>query len=100
MELAYEKKSRQVEGIGEVERLRQLRLQTLLLEDDNDDLHAQLAQEDERIDEVEKNNQELQEDLGVCQSSLEGAQGDLRMKTREIETLKVHSEISPIVKMC
>lgn len=66
----------------------------LLLEDENDDLHAQLAQDDDRIDGVERHNHALEEDLEVCQDNLESAQCDLRMKTREIETLKVQSEIS------
>ncbi|KAK4695085.1 hypothetical protein P7C71_g2595, partial [Lecanoromycetidae sp. Uapishka_2] len=100
LELAYEKKCRQLEAVGEVEKLRQLRVQTLLLEDENDDLHAQLAQDGERIDEVEGYNQELREDLEACQGSLEGVRCELRLKVREIETLKVRSEISLEVFIC
>ena len=61
----------------------------MLLEDDNDDLHAQLVQDDDRIDNLQSNNEELQEALETCESKLESTQGDLRIKSREIETLKV-----------
>lgn len=83
-----------------MERLRQLRLRTLLLEDENDELHTQLAHDDERMYEVERHNEELKEDLEVCQGSLVGAQGDLRLKTREIETLKVHIESILLIELC
>lgn len=72
-----------------MEKVRQLRVQLLLLEDDNDDLHAQLAQDDDRIDDLQTHNEELQEALEACESKLESTQGDLRIKSREIETLKV-----------
>lgn len=61
----------------------------MLLEDDNDELEAQLAQDDDRIYDLEQHNQELQEDLDACERKLESAQGDLRIRSREIETLKV-----------
>ena len=76
-----------------MEKARQLRVQLLLLEDDNDDLHAQLAQDDDRIDDLERRCQELQEALEACESKLESAQGDLRIKSREIETLKVRGDV-------
>jgi chromosome segregation ATPase len=91
LELSYEKTCRQVEVICEAENARQIRIQALLLEDENDDLHAQLAQHDERIDEVERHNDQIQEDLEACQGNLESAQCDLRMRTRDIETMKVPS---------
>lgn len=72
-----------------MEKVRQLRVQLLLLEDDNDDLHAQLAQDDDRIDDSKRHNEKLQEALEACESKLESTQGDLRIKSREIETLKV-----------
>ena len=89
LELCYGKECRELEAICELEKARQLRVQLLLLEDDNDDLHAQLAQDDDRIDNLERRSQELQEALKACESKLESAQGDLRIKSREIETLKV-----------
>ena len=89
LEMVYEKACRQFDVVCESETARQLRLQRLLLEDENDDLHTQLAQGDERIDELEGYVQDLQEDVEVAVGELEVAQGDLRIKSREIETLKV-----------
>lgn len=89
LELCYGKECRELEAICELEKARQLRVQILLLEDDNDNLHAQLAQDDDHIDDLERRNQELQEAFEACESKLESAQGDLRIRSREIETLKV-----------
>ena len=98
LELTYEKTCRQIENVCDAERLRQLRVRILLLEEDNDDLHTQLSQDDDRIDELERFNDQLQVDLELCGGKLESAQGDLRVKSREVETLKVlvtASEVTP-----
>lgn len=87
-ELAYQRTCCQVEAVCDAERLRQLRVRTILLEDDNDDLHTQLSQDDDRIDRLERFNERLQEDLQVCGRRLESAQEKLRIKSREVETLK------------
>ena len=97
LELAYEKTGRQVENVCDAERLRQLRVRILLLEEDNDDLHTQLSQDDGRIDELERFTEQLQVDLEVCAGKFESAQGDLRIKSREVETLKVFVTASTIV---
>jgi chromosome segregation ATPase len=89
LEIAYLKACHEVEAVCEAEKVRQLRVQLLLLEDDNNELQAQLAQDDDRIDDLERHNQELQEDLDACERKLESTQGDLRIRSREIETLKV-----------
>ena len=88
-ELAYERTCHQLEAICDAEKLRQLRVRTLLLEEDKDDLHSQMSQYDDCIDELERFNERLQKDLDVYCGKLESAQGDLRIKSREIETLKV-----------
>lgn len=98
-ELAYETTCRQIETVCDTERLRQLRVRILLLEEDNDDLHTQLSQDDDRIDELERFNEQLQVDLEVCGGKLESAQGDLRIKSREVETLKVFATASTIVTL-
>lgn len=87
-ELAYQRTCRQVEAVCDRERLRQLRVHTLLLEEDNDDLHTQLSEDEDRIGDLERFNEQLQEDLEVRGGKLESAQGDLRIKSREIESLK------------
>lgn len=99
LELAYEKTCRQVENVCDAERLRQLRVHILLLEEDKDDLHTQLFQNDDRIDHLEGFNEQLQVDLELCGGKLESAQGDLRIKSREIETLKVCVTASTIVTL-
>ena len=96
-ELAYERSCRQVEAVHDAEQLRQLRLRTLVLENDNDELHADIAQDYDRIDRLERMNEELQEDLKVCGDKLEGALGELRIKSREVETLKVRANTSMIL---
>ena len=98
-ELAYEKTCRQVEVVCDTERLRQLRVRTLLLEEDNQDLHTQLSQDDDRIAGLETFNEQLQEDLKVCGSKFESSQGDLRIKSREVETLKVFANTSTIAML-
>ena len=87
-ELAYERTSRQVEAVYNAEQLRQIRVRTLLLEEDNDDLRVKLSEEDDRVDGLQTVNKQVRENLEVCGRKLETAQGDLRIKSREIETLK------------
>ena len=89
LELAYSKACHEVEAVREAEKIRHLRIQILLLEDNNDELQAQLTQADDRIDELEQHNHELGDDLEACEKKLENVQGDLRIRSREIETLKV-----------
>lgn len=97
LELAYEKTCRQVEAVCDAERLRQLRVHTLLLEEDKNDLHTQFSQNDNCIDGLERFNERLQEDLEAYGGKLKSAQGELRIKSREIETLKVFAKTSTIV---
>ena len=87
-ELAYERTSRHVEAVCNAERLRQIRVRTLLLEEDNDELREKLFEEDHRVDGLHTFNKQVQENLEVCSRRLENAQGDLRIKSREVETLK------------
>jgi hypothetical protein len=75
LEVSYEKTRRWTDLILEEEKARQLRLQILLIEDENDGLLEQLAQDDDRIDELEKITTELQ--------------GQLEDIDRELQTRKV-----------
>ena len=88
-ELAYEKCLRRSEILYEEEKARQLRVNILLLEDDNDDLHTQLSQDDYRIDELEGSVQDMQNHLDTVEGEAERLRAELRMKTREVENLKV-----------
>jgi len=80
--------------VRDAEKTRQLRVQILFLEDENDELQSQLARNDERIDRLEKSNEDIQQDSEVSSSNLESAQSDLRFAYREIETLKVGLDIT------
>ena len=88
-ELAYERTCRQVEVVCDAERSRKLRIRELMLEEDKDDLHTRLIQANNRLEGLQRLNGRLQEDLMVCADDLESAQGQLRIKTRDVETMKV-----------
>ena len=89
LELAYEKILQQSEALYEEEGARRLRAQILLLEDDNYNLHEQRAQDEERIDELTEIGEDLKAQLVRARNSLDNSHSDLRLKSREIETLKV-----------
>lgn len=89
LEVAYEKACRQVDFIHSLENDRRNRLQNMLLEDDNEELHIELEQDDERIEELELLAQDLQNELDIRIQSSEDASRELMIKSREIESLKV-----------
>ena len=89
IELTYERTSRQIEVVCDAERYRQLRVRALILEDDKDGLHTQSIRTHNRIDELTIFNERLQEDLEVCTDNCESAQEQLRIRSREIDTMKV-----------
>lgn len=71
------------------ERTRRLRVQLLVLECENDDLRAQIAQDDDFVQKVESDQAALREQAKKIEACLETAQGENRIKAREIEILKV-----------
>ena len=89
LELAYEKSLKQSEALYEEEKARRLRAQILLLEHNNDSLHEHLIQYEERIDELTEVGEDLKSQLMRAHNSLDNSHSDLRLKSREIETLKV-----------
>jgi hypothetical protein len=91
LELIYVQCARKNDLLFQEEEARQLRLRILLLEDENDDLHDQLAQEDDRIDTLEKEKEELQERANEALRDLALAQTELRAKGRELDNIKVLS---------
>ena len=68
---------------------RRSRLQTLLLEHENNDLHTQLAVENERVKELVNYCKIVENQLEEADNSIKSAQSDLRVKTREVEISKV-----------
>ena len=93
-ELAYERTCHQVELICDAERLRKLRVRVILLEEKRDDLNARIIQDDDCIDGLERSNEQFQKDLEVCTGNLDSTQGQLRLKSKETETLKVFANAS------
>ena len=89
LELAYERCLKRSEILYEEENARRLRVDILLLEDDNYDLHAQLSQSDYRIDDLEGSVRDMQNQLDTMEGTAEQLRAELRMKTREVENLKV-----------
>ncbi|MCJ1443292.1 MAG: hypothetical protein MMC23_003790 [Stictis urceolatum] len=60
----------------------------MMLEDNNDDLHAQLAQDDARMDEMQSTQDDLQNQLEASTKDFERVRGELRQRDREIDTLR------------
>lgn len=89
LETAYEKALKRTHITIEEEKARQLRIQILLTEDENESLQEELAQEDKRIDELENVTNKLQEDLDESNRDLRVAQSDLRGKARDMENMRV-----------
>ncbi len=88
LEVAYERSLRDPENVLRDERARQLRLQMLLLRDENNDLSAQLATDDEHLEELVVYCKNIEAQLEVVGDGLQTAQSNMRVKLREIETLK------------
>ena len=87
--LRYEGSKHAFDLVCEEETTRQSRLRVLLLENENDDLHQQLAQDDNRIDLLENGTQELQNKVETLEADLSTAKAELRIRNRELDNLKV-----------
>ncbi|KAI4191410.1 MAG: hypothetical protein LQ348_003521, partial [Seirophora lacunosa] len=88
LDLAYEKCLHQSKLVQENEKKRKLRVQLLLFEGENNDLHAQIAEDNEFTRRIEYNHNALRARSTQTQASLDNVQGELRIRVREIETLK------------
>jgi chromosome segregation ATPase len=60
-----------------------------MLENENDDLHEQLALGDDRIDVLEQENQEIRSQLDRAQEDVLRQENELRTQSRELNNLKV-----------
>lgn len=89
LEQAYQRSLHDFDSIVAEEDARRLRLRILLLEDENDDLHEQLAEEDERAESLEREAQELQDRLVDSEEECQRALANLRVQARDVDTLKV-----------
>jgi peptidoglycan hydrolase CwlO-like protein len=96
LEMAYQETLRNTEMIIKDEGTRRLRLQILMLENENDDLHEQLALGDDRIDVLEQESEELRGQLGQGQENVCRQEAELRAQARELQNLKVSSTFSHV----
>lgn len=88
LELAYERALRQAERIYEEERVRAIRVQLLLLEDENDDLQEQVLQYEDHHNYLEETNEELRDQVSVVESDLQRTQMDLKARLRDLDHLR------------
>ncbi|KAL8798094.1 MAG: hypothetical protein Q9182_006958 [Xanthomendoza sp. 2 TL-2023] len=88
LELAYEKCLREHYAVEYKEKLRRLRVQLIILEKQNDDLRTHIMDDDEYIQRIQQGSGALKITLNKTEARLESAQGNIRIKSREIETLK------------
>ncbi|CZT41546.1 related to USO1 Intracellular protein transport protein [Rhynchosporium secalis] len=88
LELAYQENVRNTEMIIKDECARRLRLRILLLENENDELHEQLAVGDDRNDILEQTTTELRNQLSDIQEDFRRQECELRVQGRELNNLK------------
>lgn len=89
LELAYEKASQRAESLFDQENARRLRLENVIIEDENGGLLQDLAESDDRINQMENVTEQLKAQLLDTGHCLQVAQGDLRATAREADNLKV-----------
>lgn len=69
--------------------MRRLRLRILLLENENDDLHEQLALADDRIEVLEQDGDDSRAKIDQAQEDSRRFESELRLQTRELNNAKV-----------
>ncbi|KAK5452824.1 hypothetical protein LTS15_006972 [Exophiala xenobiotica] len=88
LELVYERALREAERIYEEERVRALRVQLLLSEYDNDELHEQVERDEDEKEYLEETNEELLSHLADIEVNLIFTQGELKARLRDLDHLK------------
>ena len=87
--MSLERSKHLVEAVAKDEEIRKLRVSQCLLQDDNNDLHEQLAEEQARADELENALDEALAQLDEQRASGEAAHNQIRLQAREVANLKV-----------
>lgn len=100
LELAYQSSIQKMDSVISNEELRKLRLQLLLVEEDNNGLHEQLASSDDRIDAIEQERDELLQQLQLARETSVSRDAELRTQAREIATLRVRVSCSSDFALC
>lgn len=88
-ELNYERSARAVECVSKDEDIRRLRFQLLLLEDENDELNNQLAEEEARVEDLEQSVIDALSQLDRSESNAQRLNNELRLKARDLDNMKV-----------
>ncbi|EKD13769.1 FtsJ-like methyltransferase [Drepanopeziza brunnea f. sp. 'multigermtubi' MB_m1] len=88
LQMAYQENLRNTDMIIKDEGARRLRLRILMLENENDELHEQLALSDDRHDMLEQSAEGLRGQLCETQENLRRQDVELRMQGRELVNLK------------
>lgn len=92
LEHAYERCLREADHIFEEERARELRVQILLLEDENDELQEKLDESNSEAEKLEDNNDEMRTRLADVEAELQRVQTELKTRMRDIEHYKAEIE--------
>ncbi|RMZ92014.1 hypothetical protein DV736_g743, partial [Chaetothyriales sp. CBS 134916] len=87
-EQTYQESVRSIERVFEEERARELRVQLLLLEDENDMLQAELEQCDANMERLEDSNADMRDELVDTKAQLVQVQTDLKMRLRDLEHVR------------
>ena len=93
LELSYEKSSQHVEAVRLEERERLFRLREHLLEHEIDSLREQLSYKDDTAATTMAKTRDLEASLYKTAEDLEKGRDAARVKSREIETLKVPNHL-------
>lgn len=89
LEVAYQKSCQDVATVYVDESERRFRVQKMLLEHDREDLQAKVQLSENRVEDLTLHEKELQECIDSLTLGLEAARGDVRIRSREVEALKV-----------
>ncbi|CAL3971351.1 unnamed protein product [Diplocarpon coronariae] len=88
LQLAYQENLQRTDMIIKDEGARRLRIRILLLENENDELHEQLALGDDRNDLLEQSAEELRRKLSDTQEEIRRQEVELRVQGRELNNMK------------
>jgi predicted RNase H-like nuclease (RuvC/YqgF family) len=92
--MAYQETLRNADMIIKDEDARRLRVRILMLENENDDLHEELALGDDRIDVLEQESEELRGQLRHAQEDACRHEAEIRIRARELQNLKASGILS------
>lgn len=92
LEHVYQRCLREAERICEDEKVRNLRVQVLLLEDENDELQEKIDNSNDEVEKLEESNDEMRTRLGDVEAELERLSNELKARLRDIDHYKAEIE--------